>query len=293
MKKLLVLAMTCMLTFGTSIMPVCASSLDDVIGQNTEVQTEVPAAETPNTTTENTQQVTQEQPTQDNSYDGASYNDQYMQNLKDATNLSQPSAGAAKINASVKKVASFIVQVLSYAVTAFLVVRVLIDICYITLPFTRAFLANGYSGNGQAGGAGMGGMGMGMQGGMGGMGMGGMSGGYGMGGYGMHRGYGMGGMGMGGMQGGMGGMQQPGASSAAGRTQWVSGAALNAVAAESMMGQDGKAVSPLKAYAKDMTIVLIITPVLLTLAITGALTQLGFLIGDVISRAVASIGNMM
>ena len=78
-------------------------------------------------------------------------------------------------------------------------------------------------------------------------------------------------MGMGGMQG------QMGAQPAMGRIQWVSNAALNAAAAESVVGPDGKAVSPFKAYMKDMTVVLVITPVLLVLAISGALTDLGFL----------------
>ena len=278
--KIIIAGLLMGMTLGTVFNPIRinATSLDNVVYEQQETVDDSGAVSEPALVEEN---------------NSTEENNDFIKELRGATNLSEPTTTGKSINKFTSTIASFIVQILSYFIPAFLVVRVVGDICYITLPFTRAFLANGYSGNGQAGGAGMGGMGMGMQGGMGGMGMGGMSGGYGMGGYGMNRGYGMGGMGMGGMQGGMGGMQQPGASSAAGRTQWVSGAALNAVAADSMMGQDGKAVSPLKAYAKDMTIVLIITPVLLTLAITGALTQLGFLIGDVISRAVASIGNMM
>ena len=100
-------------------------------------------------------------------------------------------------------------------------------------------------------------------------------------------------MGMGGM-GGMGMQQgQMGASPAMGRVQWVSSAALNAVAAEQMPGPDGKPQSALKAYAKDMMVVLIITPILLTLAITGVLTNLGFLIGDVIAKGITSISGML
>ncbi|MEE1072225.1 MAG: hypothetical protein U0L26_07535, partial [Cellulosilyticum sp.] len=222
-----------------------------------------------------------------------------MNEVKQATDLTEVSPGATKVNEGIKKIASFIVQILSYFVTAFLVVRVVLDLCYICIPFTRSFLANGYGGNAQAGAGGMGmqgGMGMGGMGGMGspmgGMGMGGMGMGGGM--YGRGR-YGMGGgMGMGGMQGGMMGQQgQPGANPAMGRTQWVSSAALNAVAAENILGPDGKSVSPIKEYAKDMTVILVATPILLTLAITGVLTDLGFLIGDMLTTAIASIGNMI
>ena len=52
---------------------------------------------------------------------------------------------------------------------------------------------------------------------------------------------------------GMGGMQQgsqPGATPAMGRIQWISTAALNAVASEQVPGPDGRAQSPLKMYAK-------------------------------------------
>lgn len=201
----------------------------------------------------------------------------------------------------IRVIAAWIVQVLSYAITAFLAVRVVLDLTYIALPFTRGILANGYAGNAQAGaggmpnsmvGGGMGqpGMGMGM-GGMGGMGMGGM----GMGGMGMRGGYGMNRMGgMGAMGGGMGatpGMNQQG--NMLGRVQWVSNAALNAVASESTVGPDGKGNSPFKTYIHDMVIVLIMVPVLLVLAATGALTSLGFMLGNLLCDAIASIGDML
>jgi len=107
-----------------------------------------------------------------------------------------------------------------------------------------------------------GGMGIGMHGGMAGM-HGGMAG--------MH-----GGMVGGAMQGNQMAMQnQP----ARGRIQWVSNAALNAVATESTVGPDGKANGPFKTYIKDMVVVLVLTPVLLVLAFTGVLADLGFVIG--------------
>jgi hypothetical protein len=95
------------------------------------------------------------------------------------------------------------------------------------------------------------------------------------------------------MGGSMGMQSQAGASPAMGRTQWVSSAALNAVAAESQPGPDGKPQSALKYYAKDMAVTLVLVPILLTLAITGALSDLGFLLGDVIAKGIASIGSMI
>ena len=280
MKRVLILTLTCMLTLGVSGITVSATSLDDVVNQTETVESGSNTGDT---------QVVVEQPQPQQSVETAPATtgqnsaaaNQFMNEVKQATDLTEVSPGATKVNEGIKKVASFIVQILSYFVTAFLVVRVVLDLCYICIPFTRSFLANGYGGNAQAGAGGMG-----MQGGMG---MGGM----GMGGYGRGR-YGMGGMGMGGMQGGMMGQQgQPGANPAMGRTQWVSSAALNAVAAENILGPDGKSVSPIKEYAKDATVILVATPILLTLAITGVLTDLGFLIGDMLTTAIASIGNMI
>lgn len=217
------------------------------------------------------------------------YNKSYIDSLQSATNLEAESANVTKVNSYIQKIASVLVQVISYFIIAFLVVRILLDICYIVLPFTRKFLANGYQGQPSQGQPGMGGMGM--NGGMGMGGMGGFGGGMGMGGM---RGYGsryggMGGMGMSGM-GGMGGMQGQGMAPA-GRVQLVSEAALNA-AAPGNMGEDGRPVSALKVYAKDMMTTLILTPILLVLAISGVISKLGFLIGYVIAKAVSSLGNM-
>ena len=213
------------------------------------------------------------------------YNKSYIDSLQSATNLEAESANVSKVNSYIQKIASVLVQVISYFIIAFLVVRILLDICYIVLPFTRKFLANGYQGQPSQGQPEMGGMGMNSGMGMGGMGMGGM------GGYGSRYGR-MGGMGMSGMggMGGMGGMQGQGMVPA-GRVQLVSEAALNA-AAPGNMGEDGRPVSALKVYAKDMMTTLILTPILLVLAISGVISKLGFLIGYVIAKAVSSLGNM-
>ena len=288
MKRIVVIITVCMLALGTPV-TAFASSLDEVVSSSgtTKQQTTENKQSHSKQQSKSNQQTQSTQQSQSNQQPDYS-TEQYLDDMKKANDLSAPSPGATKVNQGITKVASFIVQILSYFITAFLVVRVLVDLCYICVPFTRSFLANGYGGNPQAGG-GIGmqqsGMGMGMNSGMG-MGMG-----AGIGGMGMHGGYGMNRMGMGGI--GMQGGSVPGANPAMGRAQWVSTAALNAAAAEQIVGPDGKAISPLKMYAKDMIVVLVITPVLLTLAITGVLTDLGFLIGKLIADTVSGIGGML
>lgn len=288
MKKVLLTVLTSVMLLALPVTTVRASSLDDVVNSTTQENNEITVGQN----NESNSNANSNSSQSSNLYTSA---DEYIESTKNAADLTTVNtAGADKVNEGIRTVAAFIVRILSYFLTAFLIVRVILDLVYIALPFTRSMLSNGYAGNPAAGGGGMGmqqpGMG-GMGAGMGGMGMGAGMGG--MGGYGMRGGYGMNHMGMGGM-GGMGMQQgQMGASPAMGRIQWVSSAALNAVAAEQMPGPDGKPQSALKAYAKDMMIVLIITPVLLTLAITGVLTNLGFLIGDVIAKGITSISGMI
>lgn len=173
------------------------------------------------------------------------------------------------INQVVKKVASVIVQVVAYFTIAFLAVRVSLDMAYIGLPFMRNYLGNGHAGTAQPqGGPGMGGPGM----------AGHIGGGFGGGGFG-------GGMMGGGMMGGGMGQQQQAQS---GKIQLVSTAALNAVAAESSGGG-----SPFKLYIKDMLVVFIMIPILITLAATGILTNFGFLLGDLLVEAIGSFGEIL
>ena len=187
-----------------------------------------------------------------------------------------------------------VVQCIAYVITAGLTISKLIDIIYIAIPISRTYLANGYMGNsaaagvpgGQMNGMGspMGGMGMGSpMGGMGGMGMGG--GMYGRGRYGMGGGMMGGGMGMGGMDGQMAMQNQP----ARGRVQFVSNAALNAVATESVVGTDGKGQSAFKLYFSDMLVSSVATGILIVLCITGIMAKFGFVIGEFIVNVVSKI----
>lgn len=193
----------------------------------------------------------------------------FMAGLSEAADLSLQVDGVAETTAGIKLFASFVVQVLSYGVVALLSARVILDLAYIGLPFARGILSNGHAGNAQAGAGGLPNQSMGM-------GMGMRSPGMGMG------------MGMGMPQSNMGQGGMP-----SGGIQWVSNAALNAVAGETTVGPDGKAVSPFKLYTKDMVVLLVIVPILLTLTVTGTLTDLGFLIANLLIDTIRGIGDMI
>lgn len=197
--------------------------------------------------------------------------------LKDAAKVDMNNETAREATSGLANVVGIIVTILAYVIAAGLGLRIMIDIVYITLPFTRGLLYKG----GQEAMGGMGGMNGGMMG--GGMGGGMMGGGMGMGGY-NRGGMGMGGGMMGGGM-GMGGMQpQQGIVS---RMQFVSEAAIKSVALASQPMPDGSSVSPLRTYAKDMIIVLIVTPVLLVLATNGVLFALGIKIAEALSGMIS------
>lgn len=181
-----------------------------------------------------------------------------------------------------------VVQCIAYVITAGLTLSKLIDIIYIAIPISRTYLANGYMGNSAAAGTPnqMGGMpGMGMSGGM--MGGPGMMGGgmMGRGRYGMSGGMTGAGMSMGGTDQGMAMQNQP----ARGRVQFVSNAALNAVATESVVGTDGKGQSAFKVYFSDMLVSSIAVGILIVLCITGIMAKFGFAIGEFIVSVVSKI----
>ena len=77
------------------------------------------------------------------------------------------------------------------------------------------------------------------------------------------------------------------------RVQLVSNAAIVAAESEGATGPNGKPMGPLKMYIKNMVVVLVLVPVLIVLAATGALTQLGLLIGNLLVGMIGQIGNMI
>lgn len=204
-----------------------------------------------------------------------------IKDLGESTDLRERLPEVEKAGEGIKRIISIIVQIIAYVITFGLVLRVTLDLMYIGLPFVRGFLANGYTGNPQAATGGPTTPG----------GYGGMSSGMGFGfprpfGFGGYGGYGMG------MHSTMASSNNT-ANMQHNRIQWVSNAALNAVAAESTVGPDGKPVSPMKVYMKDMVLVLVLTPVMLVLAISGVLTQLGFVLGELISNALRGFGGSL
>lgn len=292
MRRTITLILAVLLALSsTAIIALGTDSLDDVLN-NIEQQEQVQQEQVENSTGTNNN-------TDENKVDTYNKNKGFIDGLNKAADVSAEVEGVANVTAGAKTAVAFVVQIIAYLITILLALRVVIDLMYIALPFTRTFLGNGYMGNAQAGAGGMpNSMSMGGMGGMGAMGgMGGMGGRYG-GHYGGRYGgmggmSGMGGMGMaGGMNAGigMGAGQQP---NVIGRIQWVSNAALNAVAGENIVGPDGKAVSPFKLYIKDMIVVLILVPILITLAVTGALTSLGFVIAQVVVDGISKIGSMI
>ena len=286
MRRTITLILAVLLALSsTEIIALGTDSLDDVLN-NVEQQEQVQQEQVENSTGTNNN-------TDENKVDTYNKNKGFIDGLNKAADVSAEVEGVANVTAGAKTAVAFVVQIIAYLITILLALRVVLDLMYIALPFTRTFLGNGYMGNAQAGAGGMpNSMSMGGWGGMGMGGMGGIGGRYG-GRYGMGGMSGMGGMGMaGGMNAGvgMGAGQQP---NVIGRIQWVSNAALNAVAGENIVGPDGKAVSPFKLYIKDMIVVLILVPILITLAVTGALTSLGFVIAQVVVDGIAKIGSMI
>lgn len=191
----------------------------------------------------------------------------YLEELKGATDLTQSdpvvSPVVSNVNNAIKKIVSIITQILAYAVTALLSLKVVIDLVYITIPFSRKLLASDI----QAG-------------------MGAQQGGLfnnPLGNQGNH--------------GNLGNLQNQNniqnnamfnRPQGKNEIQWVSNAAINAVNQEKVQN-----VSAVKIYTKDMLVLLVLVPVLLILTITGALADFGFLIGELMAKSLGSISEMI
>ena len=240
---------------------VSAIQLEDAVSSN-QVQQEQQQEQTP----QQQEQTQQQEPQQQEQTTQQTQPQTSMGILNDLENVdltAEQSSMASSINGMVYKVAQLLVHVISYGLTAALTVRVLLDLTYIAVPFIRVILANGYTGTASQS----------------------NSGGFGGGGF------GGGGFGGGGFGGGGFGSSSSGSSHGQGnpgKIQWVQNEALNAVAEQ----QSNKGVgAQFKLYSKEMTITLVAVPILLVLALTGALWKLGFAIGYAISAIIGSIGT--
>lgn len=215
-----------------------------------------------------------------------------MSKLGDAAVLDTSNEKAEKAAGKLKTIVNIVVTILCYIITLGLTIRVTLDLMYIGLPFSRKFLANGYAGNARAGDVNaaspMGGMGLGSS----------PYFGFGGGGLGTGRFGGFGGFGSrfgGGMRvdQNSAGAYQDQMGTMTGRLQIVSNAALNAAASETTIDPDGRNASPFKIYAQDMMLTLIITPVLLILAVSGALFHVGLVIGGALATILSGVSNMI
>lgn len=255
-----------------------APSLDDITA-TTEAPTNAPS----DVETQVDKEIEKGESNKSSNKSGSS---DFVNGLKSAADLGEPSEEAAKVGGTIAKIGRIVFQIAGYVISVGIGCMIAIDLIFITIAPSRSLLANGYVGNPQA--ANPQAQQNGMMGGMGSPGMGGFGGGMG-GGYGggmgrfggMGGGMGMGGMGMG-QQAGMNAAQQN--QPANGRIQWVSNAALNAVATEST------GMSAFKTYIKQELPMCILAPLILFLAKSGILASLGFALGNMIQNGLA---NMM
>lgn len=269
--RLALLTLTLMMCFPSTAM---ATSLDDLVNEPTTVAETMAPTEAP------VVQPTEEETKQHmkSAVDetlGSGFDSSFARELAETANLSKATTQGTAFAKRVRFMCSIVFQYITALISGFFVVCVAIDVMFIVIPLTRKWLANGYVGNpvpdeqqqgqmgmpGQMGMQGQGQMGMpgqmGMQGGYGNRGL--MGGRFGMGQQGM-----MGGAGQMGMQTAM--QNQP----ATGRIQFVSNAALNAVAEESSSKKN-----PLMNYFDYVWKTAVLAMFILVLASTGVLASLG------------------
>ena len=181
----------------------------------------------------------------------------YINGLQQIDLTQTPDSQAAQIvngvNSMIYKTQSFIVQIIAYALTIMLTLRTLFDLTYIAIPFSRS-LIDRISGQNMGGtmGQNMGNM--------------------------MSQGQSFGGQ--------SGQFNQPpaasgasGSTSGATRVQLISDEARAAIQSPRVF----------RTYAKSMAVTLIATTVMLVLALTGALTDLGFIIGKALTAALGKV----
>ncbi len=159
-----------------------------------------------------------------------------------------------EVNNLIYKVSSILVQIAQYALVCFMTIRIVLDTMFIAIPFSRGILDGGSPAGQQPV--------MGQQPAMG------------QQGWGQQPAMGQQGL-----------SQQPKQSAIMGqqpqrlKIQWISNGARNAVMSP----------QPWKAYFKETITFQIMTSVLLVLALTGALTKFGFIVGKAIANGIQSI----
>lgn len=299
MKKKVCLTLAVIMTIGMSSIAfandvVTGSSLEDVINgtvtQQTQVQTQEVQQQPVQTQVvqqQTQQQVqTQQQPVQTQVQEQGTLQqvqgqmqemrgepNNFFGTLSEITDMSDyEDETVKKAGSTLSRWVGMLCQFIGYVLCAGIVARAVLDLTYIALPFCRGILGRGIGGNTGANNA---------------MGTPGMNS--------MNR---VGGYNSGGTWGGVntmntmspvGGMNsQPSNSSHAG-FDLISNTARNAVQQEGQMDQaTGRKVSPFKIYVKDMAVVLILAPALFVLAISGALTNIGFMAGEIVGNLLSN-----
>lgn len=196
-------------------------------------------------------------------------------NISRAAAMDTESEQMREIGGVMNSFAAKVMQLIGYVISIGLGLITALDIVYIAIPPLRGILANGYVGTGDQGGANNG-MGTNMMNGAAssyGTGYGGFNGGYNSG-YGQHANN---------MQMGMAAGAQQNNQPSNGRMQFVTNAALNAVASAS------SGMNPFKVYFKQQAAVCILAPTMFVLAATGVLSKLGFMLGQAASRWLGNI----
>lgn len=280
-KRIATLGFAFILATSMPVAQVYASSLDDVVNGTQSVEQSIDQsvnqqAQTP--VEQPVQQPVQQQPVQQQPVQqqpvqqpvqqpiqsGGSYDEvEDIANALGANNyLDVQSKEAVEAANTVNRWVTPFIQLMVYAITVLTVIRVLIDLLYVVFPPCRHILANGRIGNAASQGPANLGISSG-----------------GMNNYGLVQANSM-------NNAAINNAQAAGAST---QIQWVSQAALNAVASESSVGPDGKANRAIKAYWKDMSVLLILTPILLVLAVTGILGKFGIFIANIIVGLIETI----
>lgn len=200
--------------------------------------------------------------------------------FKDLGNLSvytESNPESSKVGQAMSKGAGFLINILLAVLTIGLVFRIIFDLLYICLPFARSFLSNGYvssikSNNNSN------------------MGLSGMP--FLLGRNMMNQGNNCPANNNNMINNEFNEMARQNALRVHGKKiQWISNKALDSVVLESMENDENS--TALRIYMKNMIVVLVLTPILIALAVTGVLTKAGFALGSIIVSLINGFGGMM
>ena len=255
-------------------------SLDEVI---TEQATQ---ADQPSQDTQTSQDTNSTNTTGTTNTPDTLYNRSVIQGLHEAADLSPEVEGTQKIIAPLRYGVAFVVQVLSFIIITGMALSVVLDLTYLAVTPLRSVLSNGQTGSTLPAGqqAQPGGF---------------QSAGFQPAGFPSTFNFKQGpvnGFGPPQTQGGLPGAMNPGqpGPSPGGRIQLVSKAALDAAANEGTIDPNtSKTRGLISLYMKGMGLKLILIPVLLILVVTGSLTNLGFVVADVLVAMIRLLGEML